>query len=90
MWLASIANAKLLIMNVVGTNPNEIYCRRSHCRCLLGKIIFEGQAFEMGNVRLWIESPLTCSQCDKPFRFMPKPIDNDLFSLETLEKDYNF
>jgi hypothetical protein len=73
----------------VDTNPNEIYCRRSRCCCLLGEIVEDGQALEVGNVRLWIESPLTCSQCDKPFRFTPTTL-NDLLTLDDLEKDYNF
>ncbi len=77
-------------MNEVGTNKDEIYCRRLRCRCVLGKIIFDGQALQMGNVRLWIESPLTCSQCDKPFRFIPKTLTEDLFTLDELENDYNF
>jgi hypothetical protein len=83
-------------MNEVGTeitkttNPNEIYCRRLRCRCLLGEIVFDGQALEMGNVRLWVESPLTCSQCERPFRFIPKTLTEDLFTLDELENDYNF
>jgi hypothetical protein len=73
----------------VGTDKNVI-CRRLSCRCVLGKIIFDGAAFEMGHVRLWIESPLTCSLCEKPFRFQPKPMTDDLFTLDELEKDFNF
>jgi hypothetical protein len=72
------------------TNPNDVICRRSHCGCVLGQIVFDGQALQMGNCTLWIESPLTCSLCDKPFRFMPKPINDDLFTLDELEKDFNF
>ncbi len=69
-------------------NPNEIYCGKLRCRQFLGEIIEDGQAFEVGNVRLWIESPLTCSQCNKPFRFCPKTLD--LISLEELENEYGF
>ncbi len=71
------------------TNPNEIFCRRIRCRSFLGEIVEDGQALEVGNLRLWVESPLTCSQCDKPFRFTPTTLTEDLFTLDELE-DYNF
>ncbi len=70
-------------------NPNEIFCRRLRCSQLLGRIVFDGQAFEMGGARLWMTTPLTCSQCDKPFRFTPTNL-NDLFTLDELENRYNF
>ncbi len=69
-------------------NPNEIYCRRLRCRCLLGEIVEEQQAIQIGNVRIFHVAVLICSQCFKPFRFCPKNLD--LLSLEELERDYNF
>ncbi len=71
-------------------NPNEIFCRRLRCRCFLGELVEDGQAISIGNVRVWHVAVLTCSQCFKPYRFQPKTLTEDLFSLETLQNDYNF
>jgi hypothetical protein len=69
-------------------NSNEIYCRKLRCRQLLGTIQDDGQSFSTGAVKLWCETPLTCSQCNARWRFCPKTLD--LISLDDLEKDYNF
>jgi hypothetical protein len=65
------------------SNPNKIFCRRTRCRSFLAKIVEDGQAIEIQNVRVWHIAILICCQCFKPYRFQPKTL-TDLISLEAL------
>ena len=56
-------------------NTKQIKCKRARCReidLLIGTIIEDGQAIEIGNVRIWHEAVLCCSNCHRVYRFEPK------------------
>jgi hypothetical protein len=74
------------------SNTTQMKCKRARCReidLVLGKIVEDGQALEIGNVRIWHIVRFSCTNCHAVYRFEPKTL-NDLISLDDLEKYYNF
>ena len=68
---------------------NEIFCKRVRCSRFIGTIVEDGQAIEIGNVRIFNVAVLICVCC-KPYRFEAKRLDTDLIDTYTLEKEFNF
>lgn len=74
------------------SSRSQMKCKRARCReidLVLGELVEEGQAIQIGNVRIWHIVRFSCTNCHKVYRFEPKPL-NDLISTEELENEYGF
>ena len=66
-------------------SDTEIRCSRLRCRKLLGIVSNDGQALHIGATVFWSETRFTC-ECGKPFRWLPKRLDEGLTGERRVEQ----
>jgi hypothetical protein len=78
-----------MVVDTESRSKNEVFCSRLRCRKLLGCIVEDGLAIEIGGAKIWHVVTLCCLNCNRPFRFEPKNIDRKLYDSLELEEGVN-